>query len=410
MEDCFEYNGLTKKLLAAGYTAENHPDYVTIGNSGRDANNPLHNFNGGFEYYRWWIYEKAFRTPCGLMCKGTSCMSSLSFGGVDWTFENDMATVHCPYYKCDCEKKDSRLESHGVIKDFCNVHLIDEKYQYEGSLEEILKLWDDQIRRDKISFSLQRHGRVCENHMHYDRDAQEWKMHYDPGTCARLKCMGTPKSVHEEGICPILGRKLCREKGNVYYDIKITRRCDELDGTLFEGKMETCINKGNRVFDYPVNMDICQNYVKLCQDEIRWKVNSRYHTELFFADYHGSVFSVEVQNIRAEHRESRDLMQDLQDIREGIVITHASDTEKMDREWKKEKRNKAKEKRAAAMEKKILSVGYENMEFIEQNRACKLIGFERLDELEALRQQKQEEEKRKPRQLELSDFLDMGDG
>ena len=402
-----EYNELTKRLLAEGYTADNHPDYVYVGSTCQDKDNPLSNLDGGFEYYRWYVYEKAFRTPCGLMCKGINCMTGLSTNGLDWTFENDMATIHCPYHKCDCGKKDARLPKEGVIKDWCNVHMVDEEYQYRGSVEDILKLWEEKIHREKVSFSLQRNGRVCSNHMHYDKDAGEWKFNYDPGVCAMLKCNGGQERVGERGVCPVLGRELCREKGNVFYDVKMTYRRRDLDGTLFEGQMDTEIVKGVRAFEYPVNMDICQKYVKFCQDEIRWRVRSKYHTELFFAEYYEKhEFTVEVLNIRAEQRESRDLMQDLQDIKDGIQIYHASDHEKQKKEQKREKRKLAKERRIKAMEKKILEIGYGNMEPIDQHRAYKLLDIERIDELEAIREEKLKEEQNKPVQLSLFDMME----
>jgi hypothetical protein len=401
-----EYNELTKRLLEEGYTADNHPNYVQVGRTCQEKDNPLHNLDGGFEYYRWYVYEKAFRTPCGLMCKGTSCMSSLCVNGVEWSFENDMATIHCPYHKCDCDKKDARLPKEGVLKDWCNVHMTEEEYRYEGSVEDIIKLWEDQIKRDAISFKLQHNGRVCENHMHYDRDKGEWQFHYDPGICAGLKCHGEFHHVGERGICPVLGRELCSENGNVFYDLKISFRRRDLDGTLFDGQIDTQIKKGIKVFNHPVSMDICRNYAKLCQDEIRWRAQSKYHTELFFAErYEKHEFAVEVLNIRAENRESRDLMQDLQDIKEGIHISHASDDEKREKEQKSEKRQQAKETKIKKMEKRLIDIGYENMDTYEQNRVCKLIDLERLDELEEIRQQKLKEEQEKPVQLSLFDMM-----
>lgn len=401
-----EYNELTKKLLLEGYTADQHPEYVYVGRSFNDKDNPLDNFNGGFEYYRWYLYEKSFRTPCGLMCKGISCISSLSYAGQEWSFENDMATIHCPYHKCDCKKKDVRLPREGVLKDWCNVHITDEEYRYEGSVEEILKLWEDEIRREKISFGLKHNGHICDNHMYYDRDAGEWKFYYNPGICARLKCNGNQHNFGERDTCPVLGHELCKEKGNVFYDIKITYRRLDLDGTLFEGQMDTRIQKGVRVFDHPVNMDICQNYVNLCKDEIEFKVQSKYHTELFFAErYEGREFSVEVLNIRAEQRESRDLMQDLQDIRNGIYVSYESDDLKSKKVQQREKRQQAKERIIKKMEKKLIEIGYENMDLFEQNKACKLIDMDRLDELEEIRQQKIKEEQEKPVQLSLFDML-----
>lgn len=405
------YNELTKKLLAEGYTADNHPNYVYVGRTCQNRDNPLDNLDGGFEYYRWHVYEKAFRTPCGLMCKGTSCMTSLAINGVEFSFENDMPTVHCPYYKCDCELKDKRLMNpDSAIKDWCNVHMTNEEYQYEGSLEAEIKLWDDQIKRDKISFNLQHNGRTCENHMHYDRDKREWVMHYNPCYCGKSGCNGFwgQKLVEGKLICPILGRPLDKAKGNVYYDIKKTYRRYDLDGTLFEGQIDTEIEKGIRYFNHPVSMDICRNVVKLCQDEIRWRVESEWHSELFFAEYHGRYFKIEILNIRAEQKESRDLLQDMEDIRNGIRVYHASDSEKSEKARKKDNRQKAKEKRAAAMEKRILEIGYGNMDSFEQNKACKLLDWDRIDELEALREERMAKEQTKPQQISLEDFMDMG--
>lgn len=400
------YNELTKRLLADGYTADSHPGYVYVGRTCQDKDDPLKNLNGGFEYYRWYVYGKAFRTPCGLMCSGASCMSSLSYGGQEWTFENDMATIHCPHYKCGCSKKDARLPREGVLKDWCNVHMVDEEYQYAGSVEDILKLWEDRIRREKASFIIQQKGRACGNHMHYDKDTGEWKFSYDPGVCAGLRCRGSQGVAGERGICPVLGRGLCRENGNVFYDVKLSYRRRDLDGTLFEGQIDTEIKKGIRVFEHPVNMDICRNYAELCKDEIKWKVRGRYHTELFFAEhYEGHEFAVEVLNIRAEQRESRDLMQDLQDIKAGIQICHASDSERQEKEQKRKKRQQAQEKKIKAMEKKILKIGFGNMEPIDQHRAYKLLDSGRIDEMEADREEKLKEEQDKPVQLSLFDMM-----
>ena len=61
-----EYNLLTQKLLAEGYTVENHPDYVYIRNSYSETQDPLQNFDGGFRYYEWYIYDhgRAGRSLC----------------------------------------------------------------------------------------------------------------------------------------------------------------------------------------------------------------------------------------------------------------------------------------------------------------------------------------------------------
>ena len=322
-----EYNNLTKRLLAEGYTETNYPDYVQLPTG--TLNNPY----GGFEYKRYWIYEKIFKTPCGLQCKGENCLTGLYCMGIEYTFENNNALAECPYDKKKCELTKTLNTS---IRTNCPVHMIDEEYEYEGSIEGIQKLQDDEIEREKTSFILQKNGRICENHMHYDKEKKEWNMHYDPSICANMGCSGN---------CPVLGRKLDKKKGNVYYDIKTTGRRYDLDGTLFEGQIDIVIQKGKRMFKSPVSMDICNVYMKFCKDKIRDYVKMKYHSELFFAKYYNRYFKVEVLNIRAESRPSRNLEQDLEDIKNGIRVFHESDTEKKRKEQKKERREESKQKK-----------------------------------------------------------------
>lgn len=99
-------------------------------------------------------------------------------------------------------------------------------------------------------------------------------------------------------------------------------------------------------------------------------------------------------------------MQDLQDIRDGIEISHASDNEKQKKEAKKEKRKLAKQKNIERLEKKIIEVGYENLvEYsVDRVHADKWLTPERLEELEQIRKQKINEEQEKPVQLSLFDM------
>ena len=153
-------------------------------------------------------------------------------------------------------------------------------------------------------------------------------------------------------------------------------------------------------------MDICRNVVRLCRDDIIKKVKlNKYHQQLFFAEYHGREFSVEIYNIRAEQRVSRDLMQDLQDIKSGIMISYDSDLQAADKERKKKNLEAARQKRIDKMEKKIMKIGYGSMDQFEQKKACKLLGFDRIDELEAAREQKIKEEQKKTVQLNLFDMM-----
>ena len=72
-----EYNALTKRLLEEGYIAEHHPDYVRV-DVPMWQEKTLDNYDGGFTYKRWWIFEQTFKTPCGLQCKGCLLYTSPS--------------------------------------------------------------------------------------------------------------------------------------------------------------------------------------------------------------------------------------------------------------------------------------------------------------------------------------------
>ena len=153
-----------------------------------------------------------------------------------------------------------------------------EEYYYEGSVEHILKLHDNEIRRQEVSFRLQKNGRVCREHMRFNRDTLEWEMNYDPYHCGSSRCAG---------MCPVLGHELDKKRGNVFYDVKISYLRNDLNGTLFEGQVDTRIIKGKKLFDHPVSMDIGKICARLCQDRIREKVRRHNFTQLFFSEYHG---------------------------------------------------------------------------------------------------------------------------
>ncbi len=407
-----KYNKLTKSLLAEGYTVDNYPkDKVHIANGCYSrSGDPLENIYGGFEYNRIYADTFVYKTGCGMYVYGKEVLSDVGFMGEEFCHENDNPLIRCPYDKAECPDNDSRL--HGMqgggscIQCWCVCHRTDEPYDYEKSYEKAEKERQEEKKRKYLEYCKAHNGRVCQNHMHYDERTRTWALKYDPKICAKMKCYGwNGKALDEyDSICPIMGQ-LTKKKGNVFYDLKTSYLRTDLNGTLFEGQIDTEIEKGIRVFDSPVSMDICKNYVKLCRDELISKVRMKYHSELFFAERYGRYFAIEVLNIRAEQRESRDLMQDLQDIKAGIRIYHASDEEGNVKERKKEKRQRAKEKRIAAMEKKILSVGYGNMDAYEQNKVCKLLSFDRIDELETIREAKLKEEQEKPVQLSLFDMM-----
>lgn len=407
-KDCevsaMQYNELTKRMLAEGYTADNYPkDKVHIAGNYSHMENPLNNHYGGFEYNRVYRDGFVYKTGCGKYVYGKHTLSNMATHGVEWCHENDNPVIRCPYDKAQCPDNDERL--HGMyggglcIQCWCVCHRTDEEYVYSNSIEKADCEREEERDHKYQEYSNARKGRVCQNHMFYDERSREWNLVYDPKRCANV-CYA------KDGYCPILGKQLDKKRGNVYYDLKLIYRRNDLDGTLFEGQIDTEIVKGKRVFKSPTSMDICKAYVSTCKDNLERDVKlNQYHMELFMSEHHGRYFSVEVINIRAEQKESRDLLQDLEDIKNGIHISHASDSEQKQKEEKRKKREASKEVRVKSAEKKVLEIGYENMEPFEQNRVCKLISFERLDELEEIRQQKINEKQEEPVQLSMFDMM-----
>ena len=400
-----KYNKLTERLLEQGYTVENYPkDKVHIASGCYSRNgNPLDNIYGGFEYNRIYCDAFTYMTGCGMNVVGKNVLSSMGFMGEEWCHENDNPVIRCPYDKPNCPMNDERL--HGMcgggncIQCFCVCHKTEEPYDYEHSFEKAEKDRHDEKERKYQEYSKAHNGRICQRHMYYDERTREWHMVYKPSKCAKM-CYSS------NGYCSILGRELSKKRGNVYYDLKTsgTVKQKEEQCSMFDGEQWTHIEKGIRFFDKPCSMDICEAFVKVQSDEIQhWYMLN--HSVDFMFD---KSFRAEILNIRAEAKPSRDLVQDLQDIKDGITITHASDTEKRAKEYKKKKRKEAQQKKIERLEKKLIEVGYENPEpySLDRVHADKWLDPERLEELERIRRQKLKEEQEKPVQMSLFDMME----
>lgn len=394
-----EYNLLTQNLLASGYSIENYPDYVRIDSSTLSGGNPLNNLGGGFIYKRTIVQDFIYKTGCGKFVLGINVNNDMCYNGVQWCFENDNPVIRCPYDKPECPDNDPLL--HGVhggglcIQCQCVCHRTVEKYNYKNSIEKADTERQEEKDRKYEEYSDSHNGRICLNHMYFNERTREWTLNYEPGWCAHI-CYS------QDGWCPILGRHLCRKKGNVYYDLKTSHVRN--DGTLFAGEVMTHIEKGIRFFEHPVSLDICEAFIRADGKAVIWekyKWNSFTTIKLFDPTY-----SAEILNVRAESRPSRDLLQDLEDIQAGMEITHASDLDKRKKESKRERRQEARKKRIEKLEKKIVERGYSNLEnsSLDKIHADKWLTPMRIEELEDLRQQQIKKEQEKPKQLCLFDL------
>lgn len=397
-----KYNVLTERLLAEGYTADNFPkDKVHIAH-GCYSGNPLDNIYGGFEYNRIFCESFTYKTGCGMYVKGINVLSSMGFMGEEWCHENDNPVIRCPFDKPDCPCNDPRLHevSGGgtCIQCWCVCHRTDESYEYENSFEKVEKERQEEKNRKYKEYSDAHNGRVCENHMFYDERTRTWSQHYEPTRCAAL-CFS------QNGYCPILGRQLSRKRGNVYYDLKesgaVKKTSDQI--SMFDKDRWERATKGIRYLKKPCSMDICEAIVKTQADDIRrnYEIN---HSSEFMMD---RTWKFEIYNIRAESKPSRDLLQDLQDIRDGIPIYFEDDLIKSEKERKKSKRELSKKKAIDKLEKKIIEVGYSNLEehSLDRVHADKWIKPDRLEELEKIRDRKIKEKQERPVQLSLFDMM-----
>ncbi len=389
-----EYNLLTQSLLAEGYTAEHYPDYVRLPGSFW-GKNPLQNLHDGFEYTSEYRNQMVFRTGCGLLVKGSHFSGGAWFMGIGWIPENDNPLVTCPYRKDMCDLRNPILggpSGGGLAKLLqCDCHQTEEPYSYEKSYDKACDDESKEIKRKYEEFVKSKGGHVCHWHANYNYWTGEWSQNYDPMICA-AHCMNVGK------ICDLTHKPVSKKKGNVFYDVKTSYI--RHDGTLFDGEEVVRINKGVRLFETAKSMTICEAAAKQ-KREIQKQQDMKYHADRILRGTR-----VEVLNIHAEQRESRDLMQDLQDIRDGIQITHASDLEKRAKADKKERRQQARQKRIEKLEKKILDVGYYNIEehSLDRRHADKWLGEERIDELEDMRRKRLKEEREKPVQLRLFDI------
>lgn len=385
-----EYNKLTKALLEAGYTAEHYPDYVRIPNSRWDKSDPLHNLQDGFEYVPEYLDKLVFKTGCGLLVKGSRFTGSMGYMGITWIPENDNPVINCPYRKDSCGLRNPIFggpDGGGLSKLFqCDCHLTEELYIYEKSVDRVRDDYEKIKNQKYDEFSERAKGHVCQWHMRWSDWEEKWSQHYDPMTCAR-NCMNVGRE------CDLTHEPISKKKGNVFYDVKIStiRR----DGTLFDGQKIVKINKGVKLFDTAKSITICEQAAKKCITNIQYRERHRHWG-----------WKVEVMNIRVERRESRDLLQDLADIQEGIKVVHVSDLEKKAKAAEKERRQQKKAKKIQKLEKKILEVGYYNLEEYSLDRihADKWLGEERIDELEYIRKQKIKEEQEQPVQMTVFDF------
>ena len=189
-------------------------------------------------------------------------------------------------------------------------------------------------------------------------------------------------------------------KGNVFYDL---RRSWTVKGEgLFPDQRKTIVEKGRKLLGSTVSLTLCEAIVKYGRGRIEDRVRSEFHRDLFF----DKSLEIEVINLRAARVDKRDILQDLQDVANGIEVIHAADSLKAAKAQKRARREAAKARKIRKAEAMVLSHGWDGLEDMWKRRAEKLLDGDRIDEL---LQQRQTPKTAPPKETQLSLFLDEPD-
>lgn len=358
-------NELTRRLLAEGYTPEDTPP-------GMREYSP---YDGGWTYDSKTLGGMVFETPCGLLAEGWHFRNGyLAYQGIDWRAENDNPVLPCPRFPdtpCPLRHPLLQSERYDLHSDDvvyqCNCHQTARPYTFEGSVDEAHKKVRAEAQELWEQFQAAHKGRVCQRQSHYGRTSKTWRTYYSPMQCAadHLGC----------SHCSVLDKDLVPQKGNVFYDVRKTW-IEKGDG-LFPDEQRVSMEKGCKLLKKTISLTICEAIVKYGRREVVWRVMGKFHRDLLS----DSTLKIEILNLRAARMDTRDILQDLQDVANGIQVTHAADTLKAAKEQKQARREAAKGRRIRKVEQMILTHGWAGLDNIWQRRAEKLLDDERIEEL-----------------------------
>ena len=290
--------------------------------------------------------------------------------GVHYSPENGNPLIRCPYGKKDCEHSPA-----GLKFPWCPCQLSQEPYDYDSSVE---KLRDEQSRKEHEQWMEITGGQYCACVVGSNGyQGGQLQVRYDVNQCINVDC--------KNKFCSIRKKPRDLTRVNIFYDIRRTH-ITKL-GFLEETKVE--LEKGVKVFPHPVARTDAEIWLKTKQAEydpilskhiIDPKFTSLDRQQQHFSKYHRTwpgydyfEFHYDVENIRIEARETRDLLQDLRDVAEGIEVVHQADLLKAAKEQKQARREAAKAQRTRKIEQMILAHGWDGLEDIWKNRARKLL-------------------------------------
>lgn len=350
-------NRISLELLAQGWTKDQTPEGFR----------PWNDFYGGWEYKQSTYRKFIFVTPCGLITKGDHIITNMGYMGVNWMVENDNAVINCPFYSLrncpirhpllSCKSLYNTVSGIGNFK-LCAICRTDHPWEYANSVEKVLD--DNEAEEDILwnAFSQRHHGRVCKYQSHFNRSEKKWYIHYNPIRCAELCC----------SYCSILQKPVVPKKANVYYDLK--RTLTEPGEGFVPEETKVSVTKGIKLLR--ASETICEAVVQVCRAEIQRKAELNNHSFCFFGG------TVEVLNLRVDRRPTKDLLQDLQDVTNGISVVHQSDVDKAKKADKHERRIASQKRRVERFQKMIRTSGVDALSAADQRRAEKHLSKEQI--------------------------------
>lgn len=356
-----ETNKISLELLAQGWTKDQTPEGFR----------PWNDFYGGWEYKQSTYRKFTFITPCGLLLKGDHIITDMGYMGVNWMVENDNAVINCPYYSLrDCSVRHPLLRGKNLYSfisrignyKHCSVCRTDRPWVYHNSLEKVLD--DNEAEEETLwkAFAERHNGRVCKHQAYFNRSEKKWHIRYDPMQCSTYCCT----------YCTILQRPVSPKKVNVYYDLK--RTWTEPGEGFVPEETKVSVTKGIKLLR--ASETICEAVVKVCRADIQRKAELNNHSFCFFGG------SVEVLNLRVDRKPTRDLLQDLQDVANGIAVVHQSDMDKAKKADKHERRVVSQTKRVEQFQKMIRTSGFDGLSVSNQRRAEKHLTKEQIQQAE----------------------------
>ena len=331
-------NELTKQLIAQGCDpadSSTWPEYA-------------YSIDDEHFVYRWdWKYTLIWESPCGLMHRGHGqSWGELHVNGVYHCKENGNPLFRCPYPGRACPH---RLE--GVPLGInCEFHLAAHEYDPAKEIDEIER------RRHEAAW----------RQMEVDRDAHPG--YFQP--CLNMDA-ASGRIAWRLYNCTGCQNECCPARGwaprdtspvNIFYDLEIER----VDHTGLIPDVKRTITKGLKVFDKPIaRTDAAlalaiwprdpqshvlpgmmerklRGYTYEGHDGIGLIYRRRYNHEFITA-------TVTIRNIYIAKQEQRDLIADLEAVRDGAEVVHDSDRAKAAAAAKTDRRKQSEIEKAALM-------------------------------------------------------------